>query len=288
MKYVTLADLAKTVRTNIRKVPHDIDFVIGVPRSGVLAGSMIAEFLNVPLIDVDSFCFGAAPTGGRRVAYHTNSGREIPKALVVDDTIFNGGSMKATRAKLGPFRGDVDFIFMAVYLEGPCTDVDIWLEDLRGCIGSDCPFVLYEWNIFHHTPRIMSRCLYDIDGVLCAEPPDERTGKEYVDYIKNAAPLFIPSVHIGGLVSYRLQKYEDITKAWLMENGVKYGSLTMFPADSWEEREKSMLSSSEFKAGIYGDSGAMLFVESSEWQARNIHMITGKPVYCVDSNKMFS
>ena len=39
---------------------------------------------------------------------------------------------------------------------------------------------------------------------------------------------------------------------------------------------------------IYGDSGAMLFVESSEWQARNIHMITEKPVYCVDSNKMFS
>lgn len=287
MKYITLSDLANTIRTNIRKVPHDIDFVMGVPRSGVLAGSIIAEFLNVPLIDVDSFCSGAAPTGGRRVAYHANSGREIHKVLVVDDTIFNGGSMKAARAKLEHFCTGFNFIYMAVYLEGPCTNVDIWLEDLRGYIGSDCPFVLYEWNIFHHTPRVMSRCLYDIDGVLCSDPPDERTGQEYIDYIKSAEPLFIPSVQVGEIVSYRLQKYEDITKAWLEKNGVKYGALTMFPAESWKERADSHISPAEFKADIYSRRRAMLFVESDDGQAREINGLTGKPVYCVKTNQLY-
>lgn len=287
MKYVTLADLAKTVRTNIRKVPHDIDFVIGVPRSGVLAGSMIAEFLNVPLIDVDSFCFGASPTGGRRVSFREQRKHDVPTALVVDDTIFNGGSMKTTREKLAKFYDKYDFIFMAVYLEGPCMDVDLWLEDLRGCIGPDCPFVLYEWNIFHHTNRIMSRCIYDIDGVLCVEPPDERTGQAYVDYVKSAIPLFTPSVMIGEIVSYRLSKYEYITRAWLEKNGVKYGALTMFPAESWKERADSHISPAEFKADIYSQRRAMLFVESEDGQAREINGLTGKPVYCVKTNQLY-
>ena len=288
MKYVTLSDLARTIRENFRKVPHDIDFVVGVPRSGVLAGSMIAEFLNLPLIDVDSLCSGASPTGGRRLSFHSKSDREIQKALVVDDTIFYGGSMKETRKKLAPLSGKFDFVFMAVYLEGPCSDVDIWLEDLRGCIGPDCPFVLYEWNIFHHTGRIMSKCIYDIDGVLCVDPPDERTGQPYIDYIKSARPLFTPSSQIGEIVSYRLKKYEDVTREWLHENGIKFGSLTMFPAESWKERADSHISPADFKADIYSQRNAILFVESDGYQALEIHRLTGKPVYCVETNELYS
>ena len=29
MKFVTLADLAATIRRNVHKIPHDVDFVIG-------------------------------------------------------------------------------------------------------------------------------------------------------------------------------------------------------------------------------------------------------------------
>ena len=52
MKFVTLADLAATIRRNVHKIPHDVDIVAGVPRSGVIAASIIAEFLNAPLIDI--------------------------------------------------------------------------------------------------------------------------------------------------------------------------------------------------------------------------------------------
>ena len=85
MKYVTLSELSLTIRRNVQKIPHDVDFVIGIPRSGIIAASIIAEFLNAPLIDIDSFIFGAKPTGGRRVRFHPYQYRLKPRVLVVDE-----------------------------------------------------------------------------------------------------------------------------------------------------------------------------------------------------------
>lgn len=288
MKFVTLADLARTIRGNIWKIPHDIDFVIGIPRSGVLAASIIAEFLNAPLIDLDSFAFGAKPTGGRRLRFHPDSKRAIPHVLVVDDTIFHGRSLGAANAKLSPFAGKYHFTSLAVYLEGPCSDVDIWMEDLREYTEGFTSFVLYEWNIFHHIPGFMGVCIYDIDGVLCVDPPDERLWQPYEDYIRDAVPLFTPTVPIGEIVSYRLERYRGVTENWLAEHGIKYQRLTMFPAQSWEERRESATPPASFKARIYIERNwAKLFVESSDAQAREIYRLTGKPVYCVETNKMY-
>jgi hypothetical protein len=96
---------------------------------------------------------------------------------------------------------------MCVYLEGSASQVvDFYLEDLRSYINSNCPIVLYEWNIFQHHSHFMQACLYDIDGVFCVEPPDERNEEEYLNYIANATPLFIPRTKLGGIVTYRLSK----------------------------------------------------------------------------------
>ena len=61
MKFITLADMASTIRRNLHRIPHDVDFVIGIPRSGIIAASIIAEYLNVPLIDIDSLSLGQVP-----------------------------------------------------------------------------------------------------------------------------------------------------------------------------------------------------------------------------------
>ena len=52
MKYITLNDLSNTIRKNIWKIPRDIDFVLGIPRSGMIVASIISSYLNVPLIDI--------------------------------------------------------------------------------------------------------------------------------------------------------------------------------------------------------------------------------------------
>ena len=69
MKYITLSDLSETIRKNIWKIPRDIDCIIGIPRSGMIAASIISSYLNVPLIDVCSFTEGLQPYGGNRLNY---------------------------------------------------------------------------------------------------------------------------------------------------------------------------------------------------------------------------
>ena len=49
------------------------------------------------------------------------------------------------------------------------------------------------------------------------EPPDERNEEDYLKYIANATPMFIPRTKLGGIVTYRLSKNRDITEKWLAE-----------------------------------------------------------------------
>lgn len=284
MKYITLNDLTKTIRKNISKIPHDIDFVIGIPRSGMIVGSIISEYLNVPLIDIDSYCNGSKPTGGNRLTLLNKP--KTNKVLVVDDTVYSGSSMKSTKDKLQ--NDEHEFIYMCAYLEGNGDkDIDFYLEDVRK-YTKQFPNVIYEWNIFHHYPHIMLRCIYDIDGVFCLDPPDERNTKEYEEYIKNAIPLFIPSVPIGKIVTYRLIKYESETVKWLHDNGIHCNNMIMFNAQSYEDREKMNISPAQMKAAAYIiDNTSILFIESDDRQAQEIYKLSGKPVLCIESNKLY-
>ena len=284
MKYITFTNLVTDIRNNLFKIPHDIDFVIGIPRSGMIVGSIISEYINVPLIDIDGFKNGEKPRGGDRLGLTQK--KETKKVLVVDDTCNSGKAMKRTKDKLKGY--DYDFIYLVAYLEGKGSDcIDIYLRDVRE-YTKDFPIVLYEWNLFHHYPFITQRCMYDIDGVLCTEPPDERNKQEYEEYIKNAIPLFIPTVPIGKIVTYRLSKYINETENWLKEQGIKYGQLIMFNADSYESRQKSGISPEYMKGTVYkNDPNSILFIESDDWQAMNIHQISGKPVLCVSTNKLY-
>ena len=288
MKYITLTDLANTIRKNIWKIPRDIDFIITIPRSGTICGSIISEFLNVPLIDIDSFVAGVQPYGGGRLRHYYKTEHKTNRVLVVDDTVFSGVSKIEAKEKLAKFT-EYQFIFMAVYLEGPNRDaVDFWLEDISMFTNNFTQLVMYEWNIFHHNEDIMAASLYDMDGVLCVNPPDERNEEEYLNYIRNATPLFIPSAKIGGIVTFRLVKNVDITKAWLAENGVDYDFLTMFNAQTWEERARSGIHPGMWKGEIYKSQPQYkLFVESDSTQAQIIAQVSGKDVLCVEDNKFY-
>lgn len=288
MKYITLSDLASTIRNNLYRIPHDIDFVMGVPRSGMIVASIIAEFINVPLIDLDSFVFGASPSGGRRLRYVTESDRTVKRVLVVDDTMYAGTANRLARKKLGPFNDGYEFIYLVAYHEGRCNDFDIALEDVRKYTDNFSQIVLYEWNILQHHANVMQTFLFDMDGVFCQDPPDERDKKAYRDYIMNAIPLFIPKATIGEIVTFRLESNRKITEDWLAGQGINYNALTMFPANTWEERRWSGVSPARFKADIYNQRPqAKLFIESEDHQASEINRLTGRPVYCVSSNKMY-
>ena len=274
MIYVTCEDLCRDIRQNLDKIPRDVCGVIGVPRSGMLPATIIAEYLNVPMYDLHSF--NEIGHGGRPL--HRTSGR---KFLVVDDTCFNGYSTKETKQLLLNRRRDgADFVFLVVYLEGPCflDGPDVYLRDVREEAKS-CPFgwAMYEWNIFAHG-ALTERTLFDLDGVIFVDPPDERDVEAYEAYIKNPTPLHVPTGKTN-ICTYRLEKYADITLESLDAVGVEYESLTMAKGrdiPSWR-----------LKANMYANERWVLFVESSEAEARKIQEATGKPVFCVETNELY-
>lgn len=289
MKYITISDLSETIRKNIWKIPRDIDFIIGIPRSGMIAASMICSYLNVPLIDINSFVAGMSPYGGNRLQYFTSSHKTTNKILVIDDTVFAGTSMNKTKSMLSNIKNK-QFIYMCIYLEGTGENsVDIYLDDVRKYTNENCRIVLYEWNILQHHKDFMNKCLYDIDGVFCLDPPDERKEEMYINYIKNATPLFIPKTPIGGIITYRLIKNKNITEKWLNDNGITYSELKMFNANTWDERNKSGIPPEKYKADFYKSKpNYKLFIESNEQQAKKIAEISCKPVYCVETNKLYN
>ena len=130
--------------------------------------------------------------------------------------------------------------------------------------------------------------MFDLDGVFCLDPPDERDEEAYISYIKDATPLFIPSTAVGGIVTFRLLKNQKITEEWLAKNGVKYGFLCMFNAQTWEERNNAGIDSGTWKGEIYKSMpNYRLFIESNVQQAERIYEISGKPVLCIENNKLY-
>lgn len=254
----------------------------------MIAASIIASYLNVPLIDVNSFLAGLEPNGGKRLSYFIMSHKKTNKVLVIDDTVFAGTSMTITKNRLKTHT-EISFIYMCVYLEGTGIDtVDIYLEDIRHYTNEENKIVLYEWNILQHHTGVMRSFLFDIDGVFCVDPPDERNEEQYLKYIANATPVFIPRTRLGGIVTYRLSKNREITEQWLASQGIQYNELVMFKANSWKQRHDSGISPEKFKATVYAErQNARLFIESNDYQAQNIARLTGKPVFCVETNKMY-
>jgi len=285
--YITIADLASTIRQNFYKTPHDIDFVIGVPRSGMLPAVIIAEHLNVALIDVDSFIHGAKPTGGNRLHFRQWRAKPHPKVLVVDDTYFSGTAMKNTRSKLEPFKKEFEFIYCVAYREGMSVpQLDFWYGDVSDYTakGFQC---IYEYNFLNHYSHVMDLCIYDMDGLLCVDPPSDRNTEQYESYIKDATPLLCPTMPFGKICTYRISKYRDITQNWLQKHNIKCKELIMFDAQTREERDTSGIGPADFKANYFKNDPALLFVESDDWQARRIHELTGKQVLCTQTNKLY-
>ena len=146
---------------------------------------------------------------------------------------------------------------------------------------------LFNWNYLNHS--FATNCCYDIDGVLCIDPTKEQNddGEKYIDFIKNATPLYIPTYKIKAIVTSRLEKYRKETEEWLVKHNIKYEKLYMLNMKTAEERRQANCHAS-FKADIYKKiTNSGLFVESNSRQAKEIHALTGKPVICVETDVMY-
>ena len=283
MNYRSLNDLSQLSTACASKIPNDIELVVGIPRSGMLAASVIALKLNIPLTDVYSFLRNdELKKGSTRTYKHDRLVKpwDAKKVLLVDDSICSGNSMRAAVDTMKDvFAGTV--VTMAFFAEKHNQDmVDIHFELVPQ------PRV-FEWNIMHH-PFLKDACL-DIDGVLCVDPTQDENddGPNYLGFLGNTRPLFIPSVKVAHLVTSRLEKYRPQTEEWLKRHGVQYGQLHMLDLPSAEERRRLKIHH-KFKAEVYAAQPlARLFIESEKAQAVEIMALSNKPVYCIETNRMY-
>ena len=284
MMYRSYEDLSDCIRRNVWKVPGDVDLIVGIPRSGMIPALMIAELLNKRCADLDTFIDGKIMASGGRSRLMRSG--DIKKVLILDDTVFFGRALRKAKAKLEPISGNYELIYATIYAEGKHAKemVDIYFEEIY---RPGETVWLYEWNILHHYEKKTKFAMWDIDGLLCKDPPDDREIESYEKYLPNAIPMIIPTTHVGALVTYRLEKYRDVTEKWLEKHGVDYGELKMFDAPDRDTRNQT-LSPSKYKAMLYAEATwATLFIESEVRQAERIHKYSGKPVFCYANGVMY-
>jgi len=283
MNYRSIADLNKAIKSWISELPGDLDLVVGIPRSGLLAAALLSLYLDLPLTDVDGLCEGRILATGRRFGRERISGlwqRKL-KVLVVDDSINSGTQMREVKARIETAGLSHEIYYAAVYASPKGHRyVDYWYEIV------DTPRV-FEWNIMHH--HILINCCVDIDGVLCRDPmPEENDdGERYLKFLTSVKPLVVPTKPIGWLVTCRLEKYRKITEEWLQRHGIQYNELVMMDLPDKATRV-ALGAHAKFKAQVYKSVNAALFIESSYSQAQVIARLAGKPVLCIETGQMIN
>jgi uncharacterized HAD superfamily protein/hypoxanthine phosphoribosyltransferase len=267
MEYRSYAELADAVVRNAYRVPSDVDLVVGIPRSGILPASILALQLNLPFQELEAFLQRCPIKVGRTAKATISTEAPVRKILVVDDSVASGESARDVRVRIEAERPELETVFLAIY--GTTThspDVDIIFEVVES------PRI-FQWNLMRHA-RLGDAC-FDIDGVLCHDP------EKYMKFLLEAKPLLRSNARIKHLVTSRLEKYRPQTEQWLRENGVEYEKLWMLDLPSAEERRRQGAHGS-FKAKVYKETGAGIFVESEGRQAQEIADLSKKPVLSIE------
>lgn len=280
--FVSCADLSEIIRHHLWHVPHDLDMVVGVPRSGMIPAYLMGLFLNLEVTSLDSFVHNTFEGHGQCRALSKNlaSPHQAKKILLVDDSLCSGGSMKVA----------VEKIKASGYTGQVVTCVPIVKPTMQAAVDlsfAEIPIPrIFEWNLFHH-PALEQACL-DLDGVMGRDPTNEENddGPLYNIFLEKAEPLFIPSVKLGHIVSTRLEKYRGQTEKWLARHGIQYGALHLVDLPSGAERRRLKVHAPH-KAKAYLETGANLFLESDERQSQQIAELTGKPVICINTMKLY-
>lgn len=282
LHFRSIPDLVRAITENLHKVPADIDLVVGVPRSGLMAASILALELNLPLTYVDGFIAGEVFQSGitRITRPQLRDARESRHVLLLDDSVLSGQSILEAQKQLLQGCPGIKLTSAAVFAAPTSREkVDFYFQV--------CPTPrIFSWNYMHHPT--LENCCVDIDGVLCRDPSPEENddGSRYLDFLRSAEVLRLPTYEVGWLVTSRLEKYRSETEKWLCRHSVKYRDLVMLENYTAEERRRSGIHG-KFKASIYSAVSAHLFIESDAGQAEEIAHLSGKQVLCASTQRLF-
>jgi len=260
-------------------LPADLSAVIGIPRSGLIPAAQIAATLHLPLYSLD-FARGLVDVGsGSRKATLPTA---LNKVALVDDTTFSGIAMRHA----APLLKQYQVVRCAVYCRNP-GHVDLYGVHVPG------PHIL-EWNIFNnsclkgacHMMQFAGGACSDLDGVICEEPLVSETDQPdlYRQWLPAARIRYpVRAYPLALILTSRVQSHRHETELWLARWRINYARLTMYPADTAQQRTDV----AGWKAQEFARSGCGVMFESSPALAEQIHRQTGKIVICPGAAKVW-
>ena len=209
MHYRSIADMNATIVNGLHRLPRDIDLVVGVPRSGLLAANLVSLVANIPMTDLDSFIAGRIFSSGftKRTSALSRSVSNIRKVLIVDDSINTGAAMRDARAKVAAAGSAAELEFAAIYGAHRRHKEADYVFDIVPQPR------MFQWNFMHH--GFLGQSCVDIDGVLCVDPTEKENddGPAYLRFLQDARPLYRPSQKIAYLITNRLERYRSQTRS---------------------------------------------------------------------------
>lgn len=252
-----------------------VRLVVGVARSGMIPAGIIATIHSADIASISE-------TGG---LHHLGGGdrwRSYPErggiVVVVEDSCYSGRSLARVRDIIGDRLGPIKFAAVYTSPKNP-FQLDYSVRMMRSH--------WFEWN-FANT--VWSHQLaFDLDGTICpdftAEEDDD--GERYLARLRTMpTATIVPRTKPVHIITARLERYREETRAWLDAAGVLVAELHMGPWATKREREKS---------DVWGWKGTTLasldgvthYVESDDTGAKVIADTSGKPVVCNTSGRIY-
>lgn len=276
LKFVSVDEALIWTTEWIRSLPNNYDMIVGIPRSGLFIANLIAVKLGRPLTTPDLLQQGNY-WHSKKVRNRPDVG-SLDRILLVDDSIDTGRSMQQAIDTIRAVNPSVEISRACLIVrEEAKTSVDHYQQVVS-------PPRIFEWNILHRKlgSHMEHGCLaVDLDGVLCADPPDGADGDEaaYLEWLPRAKRYLVPAFEIDCVITCRLEKYRQQTEAWLSEHGVRYKELIMWDLPSKDERRGRFARHKiDYLLRLKPD-----MVWESNWdQAQSIWRETRIPTLCID------
>ena len=263
-RFISNVEMAGYVDEWVKTFDTQYDLIVGIPRSGLLVGCMIATKLAKPL---------ATPDNPLWISKSINL-RPIMNILVVDDCITTGRSINTATERI-----------REKYPSATITTGVLFANDKnKGMVDSYHMIIngyqLFQWNMMHYK---LGPVGFDLDGVICESSRNSKNEEKYREFLNNARPYLIPEFEIDYIITSRLEKYRPQTEKWLKENNVKYKNLIMWNVPSKPSEDEAAAS---FKSKIIKDTPIFYYIESSIKQAELIWSVTKVPCLCIDEMRI--
>ena len=289
LEFITTSKMAEEAGYLASYLSPNTVGVIALPRSGLIPATILSTTNHLALMELQ-------PDGlVRQMGLSGRASINIPKRrfphyLVVDDSCYGGGRIKAARELLRNY----NVTFAVVYARSEMMGV------VDCCVKVTDKTHLFQWNFVNSgmacgrslDKRILGGFGFDMDGVLCEDSTFNHSSSnidEVIRWIHTARPRNLPRYSSVKLIcSYRLESMRRDTEEWLEKWDCKYDKLVLCHTKTFEQRDISGRFNPCVQKGFaMANSTCKIFFESDERQGEEIARISGKPCIIPSTGRIF-